>query len=330
MKKIVATILFVISFYTYADLNITTITEDFDYSNSSKYNESIRKLRSTLSDHNSGYGKNIYISEKENKLYRIKIYADKQKTKFISLVYNSRNAYLLGFITSNKKKINGKDEIEEKYYRFKDDKNNVIDIKGFTAYDLNFKGNYIDLERNAPKRETIKISHESLQKAITLLSNYHGNTGNNTSNDTELKKSLLQIILFTSESIRFPAIMEWSSNHLKSVDMDTSAFGMEYTKLTNDWNMISKELKKLYAIPGNGSFQYSYRTGNMMNKPQPYRSVNIHELCLYALYISDKKSRNDDYSIEDHKFHSVNILNETIFFPENQFMNINYAMTYTY
>ncbi|QXO48888.1 hypothetical protein JC861_13560 [Morganella morganii] len=252
----------------------------------------------------------------------------KKKSTFISLVYNARNAYLLGFITNKNKKKNGKDEIEEKYYRFKED--TLIDIKDLTTYTLNFSGNYSDLEKKAPSRESIKINHNSLKNAIITLNNHHENNGNNTNNESELKKSLLQLILFTSESIRFPAIMEWSSNHLKSVNPDVSIFGMEYKKLTNDWGMISKEFKKLYAIPESGVFKYSYRTGNMQNEPQPYRSINIHELCLYALYIPDKKTRSSDHSIDDHKFYSLSILGEKTFFPENQFMYINYALTYTH
>lgn len=333
MKKIMVIIIFSFSFHAYADLNITTITEDFDYSNNLKYNESIRRLRSTLSDHSSGYGKNVYISEKENKIYRIKIYSDKNKTTFISLVYNARNAYLLGFVTSKTKKVNEKDETEEKYYRFNEDKLNedkLIDIKGLTTYTLNFSGNYSDLENKAPSRESISINHESLKNAIITLNSHHENNGNKTKNEPELKKSLLQLILFTSESIRFPAIMEWNSNHLKSVDTDTDVFGIEYKKLTNDWKMISKEIKKLYAMPGSGLFKYSYRTGNMMNKPQPYRSINIHELCLYALYTTDKKTRSSDHSIDNHKLYSLSISGEKTFFPENQFMYINYALTYTH
>ncbi|WP_317419705.1 MULTISPECIES: ribosome-inactivating family protein [unclassified Morganella (in: enterobacteria)] len=328
MKKIMAIIIFCFYFHAYAELNITPINDDFDYSNNLKYNESIRKLRSELSDHSSGYGKNVYISEKENKLYRIKIHSDEKKSTFISLVYNARNAYLLGFITNKKKEKNGKEEIEEKYYRFKED--TLIDVKDLTTYTLNFSGNYSDLEKNSPSRESIKINHNSLKNAIITLNNHHENNGNNTNNESELKKSLLQLILFTSESIRFPAIMEWNSNHLKSVNPDVSMFGTEYKKLTNDWGMISKEFKKLYAMPGSGIFKYSYRAGNMQNEPQPYRSVNIHELCLYALYIPDKKTRSSDHSIDDHKFYSLSILGEKTFFPENQFMYINYALTYTH
>lgn len=328
MKKIMAIIICGFSFHAYADLNIMPITDDFDYSNNFKYNESIRKLRSKLSDHSSGYGKNVYISEKENKLYRINIYSDEKKSTFISLVYNARNAYLLGFITNKKKEKNGKVEIEEKYYRFKED--TLIDVKDLTTYTLNFSGNYSDLEKNSPSRESITINHNSLKNAIITLNNHHENNGNNTNNESELKKSLLQLILFTSESVRFPAIMEWNSNHLKSVNPDVSMFGMEYKKLTNDWGMISKEFKKLYAMPGSGVFKYSYRMGDMKDKPQPYRSINIHELCLYALYIPDKKTRSSDHSIDDHKFYSLSILGEKTFFPENQFMYINYALTYTH
>ncbi|QXO45308.1 hypothetical protein JC862_13105 [Morganella morganii] len=87
MKKIMAIIIFCFSFHAYAELNITPINDDFDYSNNLKYNESIRKLRSELSDHSSGYGKNVYISEKENKLYRIKIYSDEKKNPPSSALY---------------------------------------------------------------------------------------------------------------------------------------------------------------------------------------------------------------------------------------------------
>ncbi|MBA5809719.1 hypothetical protein F9883_17800 [Morganella morganii] len=173
------------SFHAYAELNITPINDDFDYSNNLKYNESIRKLRSELSDHSSGYGKNVYISEKENKLYRIKIHSDEKKSTFISLVYNARNAYLLGFITNKKKEKNGKEEIEEKYYRFKED--TLIDVKDLTTYTLNFSGNYSDLEKNSPSRESIKINHNSLKNAIITLNNHHENNGNNTNCPLPLK-----------------------------------------------------------------------------------------------------------------------------------------------
>lgn len=326
-NKIILIIALSIPLHAYSGLDIQTIEKDFNFRNDTMYLKSIDTLRYSLSDHNNSYGKYVYISEKENKIYKMKINADKNNNTYIHLVFNARNAYMLGFITSNKEN----NIIKEKYYRFNEDKkSDLIDINNITTFTLPFSGNYTDLERKSTPREKMITNMSSVETAVTILSKHHENKKYDDKTSADLKKSMLQLILLTSESVRFPPIRKWNSEHLKHVNTNTTFFGLEYKKLTNDWSMISSDFKKIYGSHSNNRFNYSFKFGNMMDHPQPYNSTNIHNLCDYANYIPDTPKRDNELSEKSHKLYYIDILGERTYFPENQFMYINYAMTYYY
>lgn len=138
-------ILFILIFSVHSLANIPIENKDiyFDYSNLFKYIESILNLRKTLSDNNNSYGKTITVSEKNDKIYKAKITSG--GNEFIYIVFNARNAYMIGFIATSKEK---NEKLKEIYYRFNEDgKNNILDIKDYENITLPFKGNYNDLQK---------------------------------------------------------------------------------------------------------------------------------------------------------------------------------------
>ncbi|WP_341985740.1 ribosome-inactivating family protein [Morganella morganii] len=319
--------LFIIIFPVHSLASIPIENKDiyFDYSNSFKYIESILNLRKALSDNNNSYGKTIAISEKNDKIYKAKITSG--GNEFIHMVFNARNAYMIGFIVTSKEN-NGK--LKETYHRFnEDDKKIILDIKDYENITLPFKGNYNDLQRNAVNIEKISVTPEVIRNSVITLSKYDPKKKYDEKGIKDLKKSLLNLILITSESVRFPDIRKWSEGHFKKNDAQPKIFGMALKKLTTDWGKISKEFKILYKTPGKAEYSYSYMNDSMTKKPHPYNISNAHTLCDYALYVPDKKSRQTDSDEEHHELYHIKTLGNDIYFSFDQLMNIYYSINYS-
>ncbi|HGH5988631.1 TPA: ribosome-inactivating family protein [Morganella morganii] len=321
-------ILFIIMFPVHSSAASIPIENEviyFDYSNESKYMDSISALKKTLSDSTNSLGTTIVTSTKNDKIYKAKITSG--GNEFIHMVFNARNAYMIGFIVTSKEN-NGK--LKETYYRFNEDnKNNILDIKDYENITLPFKGNYIDLQKKAVDIETISATPEAIKNSVITLSKYDSRKKYDEKGIKDLKKSLLSLILITSESVRFPDVRKWSIGHFKKYDAQPTVFGIALKKLINDWGKISKELKILYNKPGKNDNSYSYMNGSMTTKPHPYNTGNAHELCDYVLYMPDKKNKQTDSDEEHHELYHIKALGNDIYFSFDQLMNIYYSINYS-
>lgn len=319
--------LFIIIFPIHSLASIPIENKDiyFDYSNESKYMDSISALRKTLSDSTNLYGTTIVTSTKNDKIYKAKITSG--GNEFIHMVFNARNAYMIGFIVTSKEN-NGK--LKETYYRFNEDnKNNILDIKDYENITLPFKGNYTDLQKKAVDIEKISATPEAIKNSVIILSKYDSRKKYDEKGIKDLKKSLLSLILITSESVRFPDVREWSKGHFKKNNAQPTVFGMALTKLIKDWSNISKELKMLYNTPGKKDSSYSYMNGSMTTKPHPYNIGNAYELCDYVLYMPDKKIKKTDSDEDHHELYHIKTLGDDIYFSFDQLMNIYYSINYS-
>lgn len=93
-----------------------------------------------------------------------------------------------------------------------------MDIKDYENITLPFKGNYNDLQKKSVDIEKISVTPEVIKNSVITLSKYDHKKKHDKKGIKDLKKSLLHLILITSESVRFPDIRKWSERHFKKND----------------------------------------------------------------------------------------------------------------
>lgn len=190
----------------------------------------IKRINNTLSS--KGYATTINDKNKDKTL--IKSLVDKKDTendflsfdfesdlnnKKTSLVMNSKNLYIEGFI-SNKKYFYFKDADIEEYF----DKNS-------DNINLGYTGNYNELIGN----KDLIMTKESIAQAISNLAKFANGT-----NPNLLQTDLVQIITITAESMRFFSVRNKVQEVLSNKDAKIS-WQKDIKPIVTNWQKWSKE-----------------------------------------------------------------------------------------
>ncbi|WP_339033328.1 ribosome-inactivating family protein [Spiroplasma endosymbiont of Cantharis rufa] len=159
----------------------------------------------------------LVIDGNNNEYFTLSVIDDDNELKEakVDLVISAQNLYLEGFVSNNT------------YHHFSDSQ--IKTVKNYKSNDLKYSGNYNSLIGS----NQMTVTSQSIHNTIKVLEKFDGDK------PISIQKQLVQIIMITSESLRFFSIRNASSNIL------TSNFTPEWQKeikpLLLNWNKYSKE-----------------------------------------------------------------------------------------